>query len=100
MKTRLFFSFHILRPCSTRKGVAPSELVQQWRKVSNHSQSFPLPEKPKYIEIDLSKLIDEKPDNSQLEKTTEYQKLVADQQRGVDEKYTQNIWKNAYFLEE
>ncbi|WP_419210334.1 hypothetical protein ABRP32_01050 [Providencia manganoxydans] len=98
MKTRLFFTLHISRPCSTRKGSESSELVQQLRKIYNHSQAFPLPKKPEYIEIDLSKLIGEKPENPKLEKTAAYKKLVADTQREIDEKYVQGMWKNAYDL--
>lgn len=45
MKIASLFSQHILRPSTTKQGVA-SELLQQLRKICNHQATHPTPKKP------------------------------------------------------
>ncbi|WP_323084925.1 hypothetical protein [Providencia alcalifaciens] len=79
MKIIPFSAYNILRPSSVKSGTTTdSELVQRIKNVLNHPEHFPQPEKPDYVEIDLSRLVNEKADNPNLKATAEYKKLVAD----------------------
>lgn len=95
------FSIHnILRPSSVKSGTATaSELVKQLRNVFNHQKAFPQPKKPDYVEIDLSRLVNEKADDPNIEATAEYKKLFADTMNEAKQSFIQATWKNAYRIE-
>ena len=99
------FSIHnILRPSSVKSGTATaSELVKQLRNVFNHQAAFPQPKKPDYVEIDLSRLVNEKADNPNIEATAEYKKLLTDTINEAKQSFIQATrqatWKNAYMIE-
>ncbi|HHR6129365.1 TPA: hypothetical protein ACS72K_000946 [Providencia alcalifaciens] len=100
MKIIPFSAHNILRPSSVKSGTNTiSELVKQLRNVINHQKRFPQPKKPDYVEIDLSKLVNEKEDDPNIEATAEYKKLFADTMNKARQSFIQETWENAYVIE-
>lgn len=99
MKIASLFSQHILRPSTTKQGVA-SELVQQLRKICNHQTTHPTPKKPTHIEINLIPLGQPIPGNSSktLEKTAEYKQLVSETSQKMWKEFARTERQNAYSL--
>ncbi|EJD6671327.1 hypothetical protein M0K80_RS10685 [Providencia rettgeri] len=79
MRTSPFFLHHITRPCTIKQGNV-SELVLQLRRIHNHQNIFPAPQKPTSVEINLGSLNSHPLKNNQkkLEQTPEYKKLVSE----------------------
>lgn len=105
MKIIPLFAHNIVRPSSVKSGRNTiSELVQQLRNVFNHQELFPQPKKPDYVEIDLSRLKNEKADNPNIEATAEYKKLLADTINEAKQSFIQATrqatWKNTYKIEQ
>lgn len=104
MKIIPLSAHNILRPSSVKSGTnTVSELVKQLRNIFNHQELFPQPKKPDYVEIDLSRLQNEKADNPNIEATAEYKKLLADTINEAKQSFIQAtrqaIWENAYMIE-
>nr|WP_282559419.1 hypothetical protein [Providencia alcalifaciens] len=104
MKIIPLFAHNIVRPSSVKSGRNTiSELVQQLRNVRNHPEICPQPKKPDYVEIDFSRLVNEKADNPNIEATAEYKKLLTDTINEAKQSFIQATrqatWKNAYMIE-
>ncbi|EJD6410575.1 hypothetical protein EX227_01045 [Providencia rettgeri] len=99
MRTSPFFLHHITRPCTIKQGNV-SELVLQLRRIHNHQNIFPAPQKPTSVEINLGSLNSHPLKNNQkkLEQTPEYKKLVSEARKEVQIAFTEQEWKKAYLI--
>lgn len=99
MRISSFFLHHITRPCTTKQGKV-SELVLQLRRIHNHQNAFPTPQKPTSVKIALESLNTHPLKNNpkKLEQTPEYKKLVSEARKESQTAFTEQEWKKAYLV--